>query len=402
MQEIVINVNENNDKVIALVENGKLIEKYEELNDQKRLEGNIYIGKVQNVLVGMQAAFVDIGENKNTFMHIRDIIPKASNETGNKNEVLSKHDIKNYIRPGMPILVQVKRDSTNKKGARVSTHISLPGRFSVVMPNTNFVTISQKIENENSRKNLKKIFEETLPKEYGAIVRTAAEGKNEEDIKQDIQNTTHILKEITKVYNEVKKENDRNFKPQLLYKNDDLVSKILLDLIDTEISRIMTNDKETFEYVNQIIEQTGNSKKIKLELKENDLLSTYDLHTQIEALSKRKIWLKCGGFITIDKTEALTAIDVNSGKYIGSTDLEQTVFIVNKEATVEIAKQLRLRDIGGIIIIDYIDMEKEENKQKIVDLLKENLKKDRSKTQVIGFTPLDLLEMTRKHMCSND
>ena len=402
MQEIVINVNENNDKIIALVENGKLIEKYEELNDQKRLEGNIYIGKVQNVLVGMQAAFVDIGENKNTFMHIRDIIPKASNETGNKNEILSKHDIKNYIRPGMPILVQVKRDSTNKKGARVSTHISLPGRFSVVMPNTNFVTISQKIENENSRKNLKKVFEETLPKGYGAIVRTAAEGKNEDVIKQDIQNTTNILKEITKVYNEVKKENNRNFKPQLLYRNDDLVSKILLDLIDTEISKILTNNKETFEYINQIIEQTGNSKKIKLELKENDLLSTYDLHTQIEALSKRKIWLKCGGFITIDKTEALTAIDVNSGKYIGSTDLEQTVFIVNREATVEIAKQLRLRDIGGIIIIDYIDMEKEENKQKIVDLLKENLKKDRSKTQVIGFTPLDLLEMTRKHMCSND
>ena len=402
MQEILINVNENNDKIVALVENGKLIEKYEELNDQKRLEGNIYIGKVQNVLLGMQAAFVDIGENKNTFIHIRDIIPKASNETGNKNENLSRHDIKNYIRQGMPILVQVKRDSTNKKGARVSTHISLPGRFSVVMPNTDFVTISQKIENEQSKEKLKKIFKETLPKGYGAIVRTAAEGKNEEIIKQDIKNATSILNEITKIYNDIKKENNRKFEPQLLYKNDDLISKVLLDLIDTNIGRILTNSKETYEFVKQIIEQTGNSEKIKLELKEKDLLSTYDLQAQIENLSKRKIWLKCGGFITIDKTEALTAIDVNSGKYIGNTDLEQTVFIVNKEATIEIAKQLRLRDIGGIIIIDYIDMEKNQNKEEIVNLLKENLKKDRSKTQVIGFTKLDLLEMTRKHMCSND
>ena len=151
-----------------------------------------------------------------------------------------------------------------------------------------------------------------------------------------------------------------------------------------------------------MVKNTNNQEKVKIELKKDNLLSLYDLNSQIEKMENRKIWLKCGGFITIDKTEALTAIDVNSGKYIGSKDLEQTVFVVNKEASIEIAKQIRLRDIGGIIIIDYIDMEKQETKNKIAEVLKENLKKDRSKTQIIGFTPLDLLEMTRKHMWSND
>ena len=162
MQEIVIYINQEKDKLVTLVENGKIVEKYEELEHQRRLEGNIYIGKVQNVLFGMQAAFIDIGEEKNTFIHIRDVIPRVSNETGNKNEELSKHDIKNYIRPGMPILVQVKRDSTNKKGARVSTHISFSGRFVVIMPNANFITISQKIEDEDEKQRLKKIVAECL------------------------------------------------------------------------------------------------------------------------------------------------------------------------------------------------------------------------------------------------
>jgi len=152
MQEIIINIDNQRNKVVALVENGKLVEKYEELEKQKRLEGNIYVGRVENILMGMQAAFVNIGEGKNAFMHIRDIIPKVSEQTGNKNEVLSKHEIKNYIRVGMPILVQVKRDSTNKKGARVSTHISLSGRFVVLMPNANFITISQKIEEARRKK----------------------------------------------------------------------------------------------------------------------------------------------------------------------------------------------------------------------------------------------------------
>lgn len=401
MQEIVIHVSKEKeqDKLVALVENGKLVEKYEELENQRRLEGNIYIGKVQNVLFGMQAAFVDIGEGKNTFIHIRDIIPRASNETGNKNEELSKHDIKNYIRVGMPLLVQVKRDSTNKKGARVSTHISLSGRFVVIMPNANFITISQKIEDESEKQRLKEIVASCIPKEYGVILRTAAYGKDKTVIQKDIEK---VLKKLINIKQEFMNIKEQDFKPKILYKNDGLVSKILTDVIDQDIDKILVDNKEEYNKVVEIVKETDNIDKVKVEFKQNNLLTMYDLDDQIEETNNRKIWIKCGGFITIDKTEALTAIDVNSGKYIGSKDLEQTVLRVNKEASIEIARQIRLRDIGGIIVIDYIDMEKQESKDEIVRVLKENLKKDRSKTQVIGFTPLNLLEMTRKHMCSND
>ena len=400
MQEIIVHVGQNNDKTVALIENGKLIEKYEETDARKRLEGNIYIGRVENVLLGMQAAFVNIGEDKNTFIHIRDIIPKVSNETGNKNEELSKHNIKNYVRVGMPILVQVNRDSTNKKGARVSTHISLSGRFVVIMPNAEFITVSQKIENEKEAKRLKELVSKYIPENYGVIIRTASQGKSAKEIENDIKKVIEKWNKIKESY--VNEKDNINFKPQLLYKNDGLISKILLDVIDNNVEKIWVNDKEEYNKILKYVQETNNDKKIKVELKEKDLITMYDLDDQLEQIKNRKIWLKCGGFITIDKTEALTAIDVNSGKYVGNKDLEQTVLKVNKEATIEIAKQLRLRNIGGIIIIDYIDMEKKESKEIIENTLKENLKKDRSKTQVIGFTPLNLLEMTRKHICSND
>lgn len=401
MQEIIISQDKDKNKIVALVENGKLVEKYEERIGQERLEGNIYLGKVENVLLGMQAAFVDIGAEKNTFIHIKDVIPKVSNETGNKNETLSKYDIKNYIRSGMPILVQVKRDSTNKKGARVSTHLSLPGRFVVLMPETEFVTISKKIEKEAEKKRLLTIVKSSLPKGYGVIVRTSAQGRQKELIEQDIQKVIQEYEEIQRKTQEIAKK--EKFEPTLFYQNDGIVGKILTDLVDQDLMRIVTNHANIAKEVTKFLADTGLESKVKLELKQNEnVLNIYDIEEQIEKANNRKIWLKCGGFITIDKTEALTAIDVNSGKYIGNKDLEQTVYTVNKEASIEIAKQLRLRDIGGIVIIDYIDMEKAETKQKILETLEEALKRDRSKTQIIGFTPLDLLEMTRKHMCSND
>ncbi|MBR1802613.1 MAG: Rne/Rng family ribonuclease [Clostridia bacterium] len=401
MQELIIHQDNEKNKIIALVENGKLVEKYEEKETRQRLEGNIYLGKVENVLVGMQAAFVDIGIEKNTFIHIKDIIPKASNETGNKNEPLSKHDIKNYIRPNMPILIQVKRDSTNKKGARVSTHISLPGRFVVLMPNSDFVTISKKIEKQEEKERLIHIIKANLPNGFGAIVRTSANGKEKNQIEKDIQNVVEKWKKIREKAEMIGQS--KEFKPTLIYQSEGIIGRLLTDLGDNELARVTTNGEQDYQMVESCLREMQLNSKIKLELKQNEfILSMYNLQEQLEKANHRKIWLKCGGFITIDKTEALTAIDVNSGKYIGSKDLEQTVLTVNREATIEIAKQLRLRDIGGIIIVDYIDMEKEETKKKILETLEENLKKDRSKTQIIGFTPLDLLEITRKHMCSND
>ncbi|HBJ12890.1 MAG TPA: ribonuclease E/G [Clostridiales bacterium] len=401
MREILVNVDEQNNKTIVVVENGKLIEKYQENYGEERLEGNIYLGKVENVLLGMQAAFVDIGKEKNTFIHIRDIIPKASNETGNKNEPLNKHNIKNYIKTGMPILVQIKKDATSKKGARVSTHINLSGRYAVLMPNSDFITISKKIEKETEKNRLLKIVKEIVPQNYGIIIRTSAKEKSEEEIKRDINNLIITWQEIVNKYEKAKKRT--TFTPQLIYKNQGIIEKLIIDLIDQDLSKVIVNDEKTYENIKKVLEKIALETDVKVELKkEKNILNIYEIQEQLEKANNRKIWLKCGGFITIDKTEALTAIDVNSGKYVGTKDLEKTIFTVNKEATIEITKQIRLRDIGGIIIIDYIDMENKEDKAKILEILEENLKKDRSKTQVIGFTPLDLLEMTRKHMWSND
>lgn len=401
MREILVNVDEQNNKTIVVVENGKLIEKYQENYGEERLEGNIYLGKVENVLLGMQAAFVDIGKEKNTFIHIRDIIPKASNETGNKNEPLNKHNIKNYIKTGMPILVQIKKDATSKKGARVSTHINLSGRYAVLMPNSDFITISKKIEKETEKNRLLKIVKEIVPQNYGIIIRTSAEEKSEEEIKRDINNLIITWQEIVNKYEKAKKQT--TFTPQLIYKNQGIIEKLIIDLIDQDLSKVIVNEEKTYENIKKVLEKIALETDVKVELKkEKNILNIYEIQEQLEKANNRKIWLKCGGFITIDKTEALTAIDVNSGKYVGTKDLEKTIFTVNKEATIEITKQIRLRDIGGIIIIDYIDMENKEDKAKILEILEENLKKDRSKIQVIGFTPLDLLEMTRKHMWSND
>lgn len=396
MQELLIDV-DNENKKILLVENGKLIEKYEENPGRDRLEGNIFLGIVENILPGMQAAFVNIGKEKNTFIHIRDVVPKISEVTGNKNENFGNYNIKDYLKVGMPIMVQVKKDSTNKKGARISMHISIPGRFIVLIPNEKFITLSQKIDNKEEREKLLSIVKENMPEGYGAIIRTSAMSKEKEEIITDIKRTVETYKNVEQAFEKAKQQ--KNLQPKMIYKSENVVQRLLTDLMDQDLYRICTNDEKEYNEISKRLKEAN--KTIKLEMQAN-ILDMYNIKNQLEELENRKIWLKCGGFITIDKTEALTAIDVNSGKYTGKKDLEQTIFTVNKEATIEIARQLRLRDIGGIIIIDYIDMQNKENEEKILELLRENLKKDRSKTQIVGFSKLNLLEMTRKHMCSND
>lgn len=388
MLELLINKQENL-KTIMLVENGILVEKHEEHENQKRLEGNIYLGKVVNVLKGMQSAFIDIGEERHSLIKVQDVLPKVDIT---KNELELK-PIESILKQGDNILIQIKKDGTASKGAKVSTHINLSGRFVVLMPETEIITISQKIENEEKRKNLMKIAKRNLPANTGIILRTSSENVSEEEIKKDID-------ELMKKWNEIKQKAQKSKKaPILLYDNMALIRRTAIDILDRGLEKIIVNDKESYEMINETLKNINN---IKVELREENLFDMYSLTNQIEKIENRKIWLKCGGFITIDRTEALTAIDVNTGKYTGKKDLEETIYKVNQEATIEIAKQLRLRDIGGIIIIDYIDMHKESNKNAIEQLLKENLKKDRAKTQVAGFTKLNLLEMTRKNMCNNE
>ena len=388
-------IQKSNDKrEIALVEEDKLIEYYEENENSNRNEGNIYIGIVRDIIKGMEAAFVDIGTNKNSFIHLKDILPKVD-ETKTHEE--QKLEITDVIKPKQKILVQVKKDSNSKKGARVSTHINLPSKYIVLMPNTDIITVSQKIEDKKEQQRLIKLVKNNLSEGNGAIIRTLAEGK-EQEIIDDIKKIEKVWRNITQTSIDPEEN-----KAKLLYKSKDILEKILMDLMDENISRIVVNSQAEKSRIEKMLSENKEYKNIKVELKkQKDILEIYDLRKQVEKSENRKVWLKCGGFITIDNTEALTAIDVNTGKFTGTNnDLQRTILKVNEEATIEIAKQLRLRDIGGIIIVDYIDMEKEQDKQNILALMKKELKNDRSKTQVEGFTKLDLMELTRKHICSH-
>ena len=393
MLEIFIDKQEKQEKV-ALVENGNLVEYYEEDENTDRKEGNIYVGTVKDIIPGMQSAFVDIGTEKNGFIHLKDILPKIDER---KESLEPNIEIGKVIKPNQKLLVQIKKDSNDKKGARVSTHINLPGKYIVLMPNTSFITVSQKIEDKAEQERLINLVKKYIGKENGAIIRTSAV-KKEKELIHDIEDLERKWKKIREKYEQVVKQNN---KESLIYEAENILEKMIIDLSNEKIENIVTNDEKKYA---QLLDEKSKSDELvntKIILENKDVLDIYDIKKQLEKLPNRKIWLKCGGFITIDKTEALTAIDVNTGKYTGNRNLEQTLYKVNEEATVEIAKQLRLRDIGGIIIIDYIDMKKQENKDKIQKLLEQRLKFDRAKTQVEGFTKLDLMEMTRKHICSH-
>ena len=390
MIELIIDNNKDVKKIAAL-ENGKLVEIYEENEESKhaRNEGNIYLGIVKDIVPGMQAAFVDIGTEKKGFIHVKDVIPQVDEKIEKRIDL----KIKDVIKSGQKILIQIQKDSNDKKGARTSTHIKLAGKYVILMPRTNIVTISQKVVNEKEKERLLNIIKTNLPKNTGVIIRTAAENKTEKELVEDLK---QLIKKWEKI--NLKFENGDN-KPQLLFKSPSIIEKLILDLPENKIEKIIVNNQEESDEIKEILTETHEN--IKIEIEQN-LLEKYELEKQIEKSRQRKIWLNCGGFITIDSTEALIAIDVNSGKFTGKSTLEETVYKVNYEATIEIAKQLRLRDIGGIIIIDYIDMQKQENKDKIEKLLKECLKQDRAKTQEEGFTKLNLMELTRKHICSHN
>ena len=386
MKELIILNTDNKKKEICLIEDEELVEKYQEDEENKSIEGNIYVGKVQNVLTGLQSAFVNIGEKRTAFIHAKDILPKIDIT---KEHVVEEKSINELIKPGEPIIVEVKREAIDKKGPRLSTHITLSSRFIVYMPNATFITVSQKIEDKSERERLKNIVEKYLPKGTGAIIRTVANQHSEEEIKEDIAKTLEKWKEI--------KEINIDKIPQKIYDKGGILKKTLVDLVDNNLDKITLESSNDLKTVNGILEEIGASVKVEIDER---ISEKYSLRKQLNALKSNKIWLKSGAFITIDKTEALVAIDVNTGKFIGKKDVEKTVTDVNLEAAKEISKQIRLRDISGIIIIDFIDMHEQENKQLVINEIIKNSKKDRSKIQVEEFTRLNLMELTRKHINS--
>lgn len=356
---------------IYILENETLVEKYDTLKDINSSEGNIYIGKVANVLNGMKLAFVNIGKEKSGILPFSDLAKKYEEQ-----------EISAILKPGNEILVQVKRNEIDSKGAKLTTDISLVGKYIIFLPYNNFVTMSLKLNNIDEKKRLSRIVREILPKDTGAIVRTEAKWKTQIELQADMQ---ELLKKWKKI-----KENISNntVVPNNIYENEELLDKVITNITPHNINKIITDNKEIYERY----------QKLGKIIYQEKFYLTSNVEKQLEISKNRRIWLNSGAYITIDKTEALTAIDVNSAKYVGKKNAEDTFFKVNKEATYEIAKQIRLRNIGGMIIIDYINMDNELHKMEIFQLLKEELKKDRSKTEVLGFTRLNLLEMTRQHI----
>lgn len=372
MQELRIKV-DTNEKSVILLNDYKIVEQY--TINKENIEGNIYLGVIKNIVPGLKATFVDIGKSKNAFIHFEDL-----------------GKTKDEIKLNEKILVQVQKNAVKQKGAKLTTNIKLTGRQIVLMPKKDFISVSRKIEDEGKREELKEIVKKYLPINCGAIIRTNCIFANEEEIRQDIQM-------LTARWNNIKNSIEKNMKnvPCIIEEDNSIVKSLILATVDSKMSKITTNSKEYNEEILNFLKLYKLENIIKIEL-DNNVFEKYTIEKELQSLENNKVWLNCGGQIVIDKTEALTAIDVNSGKCIGKDSLEETILKVNIEAAKEIAKQIRLRDIGGIVIVDFIDMEKENSKEKLLKSMEEEIKKDRAKVQIEGFSKLNLLEFTRKQL----
>lgn len=392
-REIVVDINPYQTRVV-LLEDAQPSEIYIERRGHERLVGNIYIGKVQNVLPGMQAAFVDIGLERNAFLYAGDVqVDRSDFQFGDQEVRLSSSNIQDIVKPGQEIMVQVLKEPVGTKGARVTTHITLPGRTLVLMPTVNYVGVSRRISDESERTRLRGILDDVKPAEMGVIVRTAAAGKNKEEFQTDILFLERLWQRIVKKKALVSA-------PRMLHAEEPLIFRTIRDLFTPEIERLIINDPEFYERIQIVANIISPQLKDKVVLYqgEEDLFDRFDLEGKIEKALARKVWLANGGYIVIDQTEALTSIDVNTGRFVGTDNLQETITQANCEAAKEIARQLRLRDISGIIIVDFIDMEDIADKERVLDTLKAELKKDRTKSNVLGITQLGLVEMTRKKM----
>lgn len=366
MKNIVIESLVNSQKV-AVLEDGKLSELFIESNSSKSVS-NIYRGVVKKALKGIEAYFVDIGSDKLAYLSMK------------KNE---------EVKCGQDILVQVNKEAIGTKGAKLNTEISFAGRYLVYIPSNDRLTISNKIKLEKERFRLKKIVQ-GVDEEFTGIIRTEAVGCSKEEIEQDIF-------DLKEKYNTVLKEYKLGIGPKLLYKDLDFASKYVKDNVNDSVLKIIVNNNDKYEELKNILGHIDKKYKDKLLLENNkDVFDLYSVQSQIDKCLNRKVWLKSGGYLIIDKTEALTVIDVNTGKFTGNSNLEETIYQTNLEAAIEISKLLRIRDIAGIIIVDFIDMQKNEYKKNLLEVLSKETDKDRRKTNVMGMTKLGLVEIARR------
>ncbi len=412
-KKIIINMAEHETRV-ALLEDGNIAELFIERGDVSDIAGNIYKGKVQRVLPGMQAAFVDIGLEQAAFIYVSDINDERYSKVENflverrEDEVDSlnikspglspslinyEYHIEEMITEGQDIMVQAAKAPLGSKGARITTHISLPGRFLVLVPTSDHIGISRKIEDETERNRLKEIVESLRRDNFGYIVRTAAEYVQKEKIAYEMGFLKNLWENIQKKYQTAPA-------PNLVHKEVTVSLRAVRDLLLHEAEKLIIDSRSGYESILSFLDSLVPSLKDSVEFYEGlePIFDAYNLEGDISRALTKKVWLKSGGYIVIEHTEALIAIDVNTGRFVGKYNLEETILKTNLEAVKEIAYQIRLRDIGGIIIIDFIDMQKKSNQEKVFNALKQVLLKDKSKTHILPISEMGLIQMTRKRI----
>jgi ribonuclease G len=398
--ELLINVTKQECRV-ALLEGGQVVEFYIEREGDASFVGNIYKGRVVKVLKGMQACFIDIGLDKAAFLYVDDIRGGIKElypflEGDEETEFISKLDFKDasieeLVQQGQEILVQVAKDPIGTKGARVTSRITLPGRYVVLMPGMEHIGVSRKIEDEEKRKKLKELATKIKPTGFGLIMRTVSEDATEEEIQRDIDF-------LLLLWDNIQKKKDKVHAPSLIHSEFDLVLRSLRDFMNQSVDRLIIDNYKEWIRLKEFAQIYFPRIADKIELFEGDepIFDAFGVEVDLDRSLERKVWLKSGGYIVIDQTEAMTVIDVNTGKFVGKENLEDTILRTNLEAVKEIAYQIRLRNLGGIILIDFIDMEKDENKQKVINAMVEAMKKDRAKTTIYNITDLGIVQMTRK------
>ena len=400
--ELIINVTTRESRV-ALLEDRALAELYIERAKDRGIVGNIYKGKVIKVLPGMQAAFVDVGLERSAFLYVSDVSGKVEEyeEMGFHGEEMAIYfnpssPIEDLLTEGQEIMVQVSKEPLGTKGTRITSHVTLPGRYLVFMPTVDHIGVSRRIKDEKERRRLREIVQTIKPPSGGFIVRTASEGAETDEIRNDMEFLLHL-------WENVQKRRENQPAPSLIHSDLTMVLRVIRDILSPQVSRILIDSKEEYDNILSFINMYMPKQKYEITLyeKKEPIFDAYGIEMEIDKISGRKVWLKSGGYIVIDMTEALVAIDVNTGRYVGKRNLADTILKTNLEAAKEIAYQLRLRNIGGIIIIDFIDMEREGDREKVYQVLEEALKKDRQKTNIFKISELGLIEMTRKRTREN-
>jgi ribonuclease G len=390
---------------VALVEDGQLREIYIERKRERGIVGNIYKGRVQRVLPGMQAAFVDIGVGKSAFLYVAEVRsdhddyrPPFLEDDDDEGEEARKEArpsrsarIEDLLKEGQEVVIQITKDPIGTKGARSTTYISIPGRNLVYMPTVNHLGISRRIGSEKERKRLREVLDLLRPEGGGLIVRTVAADATEKDLRQD-------LDFLVRRWTDTLKKAERAKAPALLYVDLDLLLRMVRDLMTEKLDRMIIDSEPDYQRVIKFVREVMPSFEHKIEhyTGSDPIFDDYGIELEIDRSLERKVWLKSGGYLIIDQAEAATIVDVNTGKFGGSKDLEETITKTNVEAAGEVAEQLRLRNIGGIIIVDFIDMEKESSRRKLTQAFEEFLAADKSRTSVTGISSLGLVEMSRK------